>query len=180
MASKLAELANEVTEPPVRLVKTIGDAAMFVSPEARPLVSTALSLLEAVQAADLPEPAGRGGLRHRAAARRRLLRPRRQPGQPGDRRGAPRQRALHPGGARRRARRVRLVVRPQAQAEGHVRRGPAVPRPPVEPDPEDAEAAEAPEDAKPPRPQRPARPAKPAEKPKKKSKADRRRTRAAS
>ncbi len=54
VASKLAELANEVTEPPVRLVKTIGDAAMFVSSEPGPLVSSALSLLEAAQAADLP------------------------------------------------------------------------------------------------------------------------------
>jgi adenylate cyclase len=54
LASKLAELANDVTEPPVRLVKTIGDAAMFVSPEPGPLVSVALSLMEAVEAADLP------------------------------------------------------------------------------------------------------------------------------
>src|SRR5580700_3831822 len=54
VASKLAELATDVTEPPVRLVKTIGDAAMFVSPDAAALVSVALSLLEAVQAADLP------------------------------------------------------------------------------------------------------------------------------
>ncbi|MFZ0976875.1 MAG: adenylate cyclase regulatory domain-containing protein, partial [Solirubrobacteraceae bacterium] len=54
LASKLAELATDVTEPPVRLVKTIGDAAMFVSPEPAAVVSVALSLLEAVQAADLP------------------------------------------------------------------------------------------------------------------------------
>ncbi|MBV8998519.1 MAG: hypothetical protein JO304_05640 [Solirubrobacterales bacterium] len=54
LASKLAELATEVTEPPVRLVKTIGDAAMFVSPDPAPLVSVALSLMEAVEAADLP------------------------------------------------------------------------------------------------------------------------------
>ena len=54
LASRLAELANDVTQPPVRLVKTIGDAAMFVSSEAGPLVSTALSLLEAVEKADLP------------------------------------------------------------------------------------------------------------------------------
>ena len=54
LASKLAELATDVTEPPVRLVKTIGDAAMFVSPDPAALVSVALSLLEAVQAADLP------------------------------------------------------------------------------------------------------------------------------
>jgi len=54
VASKLAELATDVTEPPVRLVKTIGDAAMFVSPDPAAVVSVALSLLEAVQAADLP------------------------------------------------------------------------------------------------------------------------------
>jgi adenylate cyclase len=54
LATKLAELANHVTEPPVRLVKTIGDAAMFVSPEPGPLVSVALSLMEAVEAAELP------------------------------------------------------------------------------------------------------------------------------
>ena len=54
LASKLAELATEVTEPPVRLVKTIGDAAMFVSPDAGALVSVALSLLYAVADADLP------------------------------------------------------------------------------------------------------------------------------
>jgi len=54
LASKLAELANEVTAPPVRLVKTIGDAAMFVSPDPEALVSVALSLLEAAQAAEVP------------------------------------------------------------------------------------------------------------------------------
>ena len=54
LAGKLAELATDLTEPPVRLVKMIGDAAMFMSPEAGPLVAVALSLLEAVEAADLP------------------------------------------------------------------------------------------------------------------------------
>ncbi len=54
LASKLAELATDVTEPPVRLVKTIGDAAMFVSTDTAAVVSVALSLLEAVQAAQLP------------------------------------------------------------------------------------------------------------------------------
>ena len=54
LASKLAELATDVTRPPVRLVKTIGDAAMFVSPEPAAVVSVALSLLEAVEAAELP------------------------------------------------------------------------------------------------------------------------------
>ena len=54
VATRMAELATEVTEPPVRLVKMIGDAAMFVSPDAGALVSVALSLLEAVEAAELP------------------------------------------------------------------------------------------------------------------------------
>ncbi len=54
VAGKLADLAAQVTEPPVRLIKTIGDAAMFVSPDPGPLVATALSLVEAVEAAELP------------------------------------------------------------------------------------------------------------------------------
>jgi adenylate cyclase len=54
LATRMAELATDVTEPPVRLVKTIGDAAMFVSPDAGAVVSVALSLIEAVQAAELP------------------------------------------------------------------------------------------------------------------------------
>lgn len=49
-----SEIAAEVAEPPVRLVKTIGDAAMLSSREAAPLVAAALSLLEAAQEADLP------------------------------------------------------------------------------------------------------------------------------
>jgi adenylate cyclase len=68
VASRLAELATDVTEAPVRLVKTIGDAAMFVSAEARPLVSTALSLLEAAHAAELPSL--RAGMARGAALQR--------------------------------------------------------------------------------------------------------------
>jgi adenylate cyclase len=54
VAGKLAELAADVAERPVRLVKTIGDAAMFVSPEPGPMVSAALALVDAVEAAELP------------------------------------------------------------------------------------------------------------------------------
>jgi adenylate cyclase len=54
LAGKLAELASEVTDSPVRLIKTIGDAAMFVSPEPAPMVAVALALLEAAQEAELP------------------------------------------------------------------------------------------------------------------------------
>ncbi len=47
VAGRLTDLALEVTVPPVRLVKTIGDAVMLVSPrEVDPLVETALALLE--------------------------------------------------------------------------------------------------------------------------------------
>jgi adenylate cyclase len=54
VARGLAELAGDVARPPVWLVKTIGDAAMFVSPDAPTVVAAALSLVEAVEGADLP------------------------------------------------------------------------------------------------------------------------------
>jgi adenylate cyclase len=54
VAGRLARLAASVTEPPVRLIKTIGDAAMFVSPRPGPLVKVALALVEAVAAEGLP------------------------------------------------------------------------------------------------------------------------------
>src|SRR5436190_3022568 len=41
----LTDIAVAAARPPVRLVKMIGDAAMFVSPEAEPLVSAALALV---------------------------------------------------------------------------------------------------------------------------------------
>ena len=54
VAVKLGQLATNVARPPVRLVKTIGDAAMFVSPEPGPLVDAALTLLESAEEAELP------------------------------------------------------------------------------------------------------------------------------
>jgi adenylate cyclase len=54
VAGQLARLAASAVEAPVRLIKTIGDAAMFVSPEPGPLVEVALSLVEAVEEAGLP------------------------------------------------------------------------------------------------------------------------------
>jgi len=192
VASKLAELANEVTEPPVRLVKTIGDAAMFVSPDAGPLVSTALSLIEAVQAADLPS------LRAGVAIGTSLQRA-------GDYYGHAVNLASRVTGAARPdsvlctaevrdaapdafdwsfARRHRLKGMSDAVPLYRARR--------TQPGPEASEmleAAQAPEPAEPPKaaaadkgakaPKAPKAP-KEAEKPKKKSKADRRRTRAAS
>jgi adenylate cyclase len=47
VAGRLTDIALEVTVPPVRLVKTIGDAVMLVSPRGvDPLLETALALLE--------------------------------------------------------------------------------------------------------------------------------------
>lgn len=54
VAGRLADLANEATRSPVRLVKTIGDAVMLISPDAEPLVDVALSLVEAAEREDLP------------------------------------------------------------------------------------------------------------------------------
>ena len=50
IAGRLAELAEEVASPPVRLVKTIGDAAMLVAPETNPLLDAALSLVARAEA----------------------------------------------------------------------------------------------------------------------------------
>jgi adenylate cyclase len=49
-----SQLAGKAAEPPVRLVKTIGDAAMLAAREPGPMVEAALALTEAVAAADLP------------------------------------------------------------------------------------------------------------------------------
>lgn len=54
VATRLAALAADHAVGPVRLVKTIGDAAMFVANEPGPLVAAALSLLDAAEAAELP------------------------------------------------------------------------------------------------------------------------------
>jgi adenylate cyclase len=57
LAVRLEALATEVAEPPVRLVKTIGDAAMLASPEPAPLLGAALSLIEAAdgEGEDFPQ-----------------------------------------------------------------------------------------------------------------------------
>lgn len=47
VAGRLEELATAVAEAPVRLVKTIGDAAMLVSAEAEAMTDAALRLVEA-------------------------------------------------------------------------------------------------------------------------------------
>jgi adenylate cyclase len=54
VAQRLAQLAAEAADPPVRFVKTIGDAVMLVSPDAAPLVKTAVRLV-ALADAEGPE-----------------------------------------------------------------------------------------------------------------------------
>jgi adenylate cyclase len=49
LAVRLEALASEVADSPVRLVKTIGDAAMLASPDPEPLLGAALSLIDAAE-----------------------------------------------------------------------------------------------------------------------------------
>jgi adenylate cyclase len=49
LAVRLEALTNDVVRPPVRLIKTIGDAVMLTSPEPQPLLEAGLSLLEAAE-----------------------------------------------------------------------------------------------------------------------------------
>jgi adenylate cyclase len=63
VAGRLTDLALEVSVPPVRLVKNIGDAVMLVSPrEVDPLLETALSLLDQTEALGEEFPQVRIGL----------------------------------------------------------------------------------------------------------------------
>lgn len=56
VTERLGELAAEIAEPPVRLVKLIGDAAMLASRETEPLLDAALAMQAAAsEAEDLPE-----------------------------------------------------------------------------------------------------------------------------
>jgi adenylate cyclase len=57
IADSFTALVAEVVEQPVSLVKTIGDAAMLVSPEPEPLLDAALTLVERTQPeeGELPE-----------------------------------------------------------------------------------------------------------------------------
>ena len=56
VTERLGELAAEIAEPPVRLVKLIGDAAMLASRETEPVLGAALALQSsAAEADDLPE-----------------------------------------------------------------------------------------------------------------------------
>ncbi len=61
LAGRLEALAGDVAEPPVRLVKTIGDAAMLACPEPAPLLGAALRLIDAADAEGEDFPQIRAG-----------------------------------------------------------------------------------------------------------------------
>ena len=52
LARRLVELTYEVVLPPVRFIKSIGDAVMLVSPEPAPLLTTMLALIDATEAGE--------------------------------------------------------------------------------------------------------------------------------
>jgi adenylate cyclase len=62
VAGRLEEMASAVAEPPVRLVKTIGDAAMLVSPDAEEMTAAALRLVEASEEEGEEFPSLRAGI----------------------------------------------------------------------------------------------------------------------
>jgi adenylate cyclase len=62
LVTRLNDFALETVTAPVRLVKTIGDAAMLVSPAAGPLVETALALIERAGGQSEEFPPLRAGL----------------------------------------------------------------------------------------------------------------------
>ncbi len=62
LAGRLEALATEVLESPVRLVKTIGDAAMLASVEPEPLLHATLRLLDAADAEGEEFPQLRAGV----------------------------------------------------------------------------------------------------------------------
>jgi adenylate cyclase len=62
VVGRFEELATSVVSAPVRLVKSIGDAVMLVSPDAAPLVVTALDLVAAAAAEGDDFPILRAGI----------------------------------------------------------------------------------------------------------------------
>ena len=61
LANRLADLARHMTVPPVRFIKTIGDAVMFVCPDPAPLLDVVLKLVDAVDT-DIDFPRLRAGV----------------------------------------------------------------------------------------------------------------------
>ena len=70
VAGRLEELASEAAQQSVRVVKTIGDAVMLVGPQAAPVVTTALELVDQAGEAGDEFPALRAGLAAGSALQR--------------------------------------------------------------------------------------------------------------
>jgi adenylate cyclase len=64
VAGRLNELASSAAEPPVRLVKLIGDAAMLVSSDAAAILDAALRMVEAAEGEGDDFPRLRAGIAH--------------------------------------------------------------------------------------------------------------------
>jgi len=67
IAGRLDELATAVAEPPVRLVKLIGDAAMLVCTDAEAMVEAALAMVEAADRQGEDFPRLRAGIAYGSA-----------------------------------------------------------------------------------------------------------------
>jgi adenylate cyclase len=70
IARRLLDLASEAAHPPVRLVKTIGDAVMLVSPDAGALLDVTIELVRLADAEGADFPRLRAGLATGAALHR--------------------------------------------------------------------------------------------------------------
>jgi adenylate cyclase len=68
LTGRLFELASDAAQPPVRLVKMIGDAAMFASRESQPLLDAVVGLVESAGREELP-PLRAGAARGQALGR---------------------------------------------------------------------------------------------------------------
>ena len=90
LAARLEALAFDVATAPVRLVKTIGDAAMLAAPTAEPLLDAALELIDAAEreGSDFPQLRAGAASGMARAARGRLVRQAGEPRQPHHRGGA--------------------------------------------------------------------------------------------
>ncbi|BBX45766.1 adenylate cyclase [Mycobacterium cookii] len=69
LANRLADVARDVATPPVRFIKTIGDAVMFVCTEPAPLLDAALKLVD-IADSDNDFPRLRAGIASGAAVSR--------------------------------------------------------------------------------------------------------------
>jgi class 3 adenylate cyclase len=109
---------EDAARAPLRLVKTIGDAAMLVAPEPGPVVAAVLDLVEASRERGAPAATRRHRPRRSAATSRRLVRAAGQPRLPSDRIRAPGQRRGFQGSARTGARRPLVVLRRPPAPQG--------------------------------------------------------------